>query len=340
MLNSKHDQIQQVIGGLERASWDSARQAYSIRRARRGILIAGFFIFLGLLIFTITSWQSGGWENYYKVAVTVLHVIFTGFLVFLFLKQVQRLHSSAASLRQAIAERDEQTAPPAAEQPAPLTAAEFSIGPERLNLFGGWRNSFAGAASLTLLCFLPGAGFAALLVALIENNVFDHLSLTLNIILGVFLVLLGLAAFFSMVVGLIALVLLPGVPRHAYLVADESGVRWWKKAWGKYSRFSISWYEARSFFMIAYSGKKEESWHRFYALDTPDTILIWHIYEETNAKQIAAHERLCRLIVTRTKLPLRDLSAAVEKLVSIDEPSSDERQPAVAAIPARRAEDD
>jgi hypothetical protein len=337
MLSSKHDQIQQVIGGLERASWDSARQAWARKRARIAILIAGVFFFLFLLTPIITSWQSGGWETYYKAVCAVLEAICTGFAVRLFWKQVQQLHSSAVSLRQAIAERDEQTAPLAAEQPAPLTAAEFSIGAEHLSLFGNWRNSFARAAALTVLCFLPGAGSAALLVALIENNAFNYLPLALSIILIVFFVLLGLASGF---VGIICLILLSDAPRHAYLVADESGVRWWKKAWGKYSQFSISWYEARSFFMIAYAGKKEGSWHRVYALDTPDTILIWRINEETNTKQIAAHERFCRLIVTRTKLPLRDLSAAVEKLVSIDEPSSDEQQPALAAILARRAEDE
>lgn len=337
MLSSKYDQIQQVIGGLERASWDSAREAWAMRRARVAILIAGVFFFLFLLIPTITSWQSGGWETYLKVAWMVLEAIGTGFGVRLFWKQIQRLHSSGASLRQAAAERDEQLAPLAAEQPAPLTAAEFPSRPERLGLFGNWRNSLAGAASLTVLLFLPGAGSAALLVALIENNAFNHLPLALSIILIVFFVLLGLASGF---VGIICLILLSDVPRHAYIVADESGVRWWKKAWGKYSRFSISWYDARSFFMIAFAGKKEGSWRRVYALDAPDTILIWHINEETNTKQMTAHERLCRLIVTHAKLPLRDLSAAVEQLVSIDEPSTDEQQPVLAAIPARRAEDD
>ena len=340
MLSSKHDQIQQIIGGLERASWDSAREAWAMRRARIAILIAGVFLLLFLLIPTIASGQSGGWETYYKAVWAVLEAIGTGFAVRLFWKQIQRLRSSAVPLRQAAAERDDQIAPLAAKQPVPLTAAEFSIGPERLSLFGNWRNSLAGAAAMTVLLFLPGAGFAALLVALLENNVFGHLPVALDITLAVLLALLGVVALFSSVVGVVMLFLLSDAPRHAYLVADESGVRWWKKAWGKYSRFSISWYDARSFFMIAYPGEKEGSWRRVYALDTPDMILIWRINEGINAKQMAAHERFCRLIVTRTKLPLRDLSAAVEKLISIDDSSNNEQQPALAAIPARRAEDD
>lgn len=337
----KHDKKQLLPGLLEESTWDTAKVTWLKRRDRI------YFFLLAAIISALALWafanQWQGWPLWMKVIMSIsilgslllrpssLRNDFHGW---------QQLRTGALALRQAAEDGDEQIAPLAAGQPAALTAAEFPAGLERIKLFGGWFSSAGRVAGIGIVLLLFSTGYIILLVILIGSGIFNHPDTAPLIISLILLILFGLAAGVCGIWGIFALLSVYSIRRHSYVVADESGVRWWRRAWGKHSRRSISWYTVRSFFMIVYPGKKEGKQYILYALDAHDVLLLWRISHRTRPSVLAAHERFCRLIVTRTKLPLRDLSAAVEKLVSIDEPSSDEQQPAVAAIPARRAEDE
>jgi hypothetical protein len=252
---NKHDKKQLLPGMLKESTWDTDRMSWLKRRDKIfwGVFAAltSFFV----LWTYIGNWQSSSpWQKIFAV----IYVPFTLWIILFVTRNDSRgwsqLRAGALALRQAAEEGDEQLAPLAAEQPAPLTGEALPIGPEHFAVRG----------------FLP---------------------------------------------------------RHPSIVADELGLVSWRRAWGPRSRSTIYWSAARSFFVINYTGKKAESWHSFYALDAHDMLLFWHISYRTKASILAAHERLCRLIVTRTKLPLRDLSAAADKLASIEDNPSAQEQP-------------
>lgn len=326
----KHDKMQLLPGLLTQSTWDTYRMSWLKRRDKLIWFFLAAFGSAYTLWWFASNWQS--WAIWQKVCFAV----YTPFMLWIILSIARResrgwsqLRTGALALRQAVEEGDEQIAPLAAEQPASLTSADFPTGPERISLFGNWRNSAGGVATIGVLLLLFLSGYIILLVTLLENSIFDHLPTAPLIILIILLSVFGLAAFVSGAGGIFALFAVYSIRRHAYVVADESGVRWWRRAWGKRSSLFIPWDAARSFFMFTYPGQKAGSWHRFYVLDAHDALLFWHISYRTTPRILAAHERLNRLIVTRTRLPLRDLSAAAEALTSrIDNPSAPEQSPA------------
>lgn len=338
---SKHDKMQMLPTLLEESSWNSARMAWLKKRDK----ITSFLFTAVLYGFFLWGFASG-WQIL-SIWLKIIIILSIPGMLLLFLSLVrdlprgsQQVRTGMLALRQAAEDGDELIAPLAAEQPAALPSAEFAITSERICLFGGWFSSAGGVAGIGVGLLLFSAGYAILLVTLLGSSPLNDPNTAPLIILLILLILFGFAAGVCGAGGIIALLSVYSIRRHAYVVADESGVRWWRRAWGKHSRHSISWYTVRSFFMIVYPGKEEGKHYTIYALDAHDVLLLWHISHRTRPRVLAAHERFCRLIVTRTKLPLRDLSAAVEKLVSIDEPSSDERQPVLAVSQAQGAEDE
>lgn len=66
-----------------------------------------------------------------------------------------------------------------------------------------------------------------------------------------------------------------------------------------------------------------------YVLDSGDRAFVWALPRNSSQARQAGHERLARLIVTRTKLPLRDLSDAVDTLEHLpDDAEAAEAEPA------------
>lgn len=336
----KQEKMWLFPGLLTQSTWDNKRMMWLKRRDKIVWFSLAALISFFVLWTYIGNWQSSSlWQKVFAV----IYVPFVLWITLIVARSDARgwsqVRTGALALRQAAEDEDELIAPLAAEQPASLASAGFATGLERIHLFGGWFSSAGGVVGIGVVLLLFSAGYAILLVTLIGSGIFNHPDTAPLIILFILLILIGVAAGLGGIGGIIALLSVYSIRRHAYVVADESGVRWWRRAWGKHSRRSISWYDVRSFFMIVYPGKKEEKQYTLYALDAHDVLLLWRISHRTRPRILGAHERLCRLIVTRTKLPLRDLSAAVEKLVSIDDPSSDEQQPALAVSQAQHVEE-
>jgi hypothetical protein len=127
--------------------------------------------------------------------------------------------------------------------------------------------------------------------------------------------------------------------QEAYVLANEQGVHWQRSLSTKTSvPYSIDWKQARSFFMIAAAEPGTDTWLKGYALDTHSLLLTWQISHRSSAQEQATSDRLCRVIVTHTQLPLRDLSVAAEYISQqIEREQQAEHNH---GIPARRPEDD
>jgi hypothetical protein len=92
-------------------------------------------------------------------------------------------------------------------------------------------------------------------------------------------------------------------------------------------------------------GKRGQPGRLIYILDSGDRALAWMLTPRASARRRADHEQLLRLIAARTRLPLRDVTAAVARLERItdedEEKSAASSKPeGVAAAPALTTADD
>lgn len=75
----------------------------------------------------------------------------------------------------------------------------------------------------------------------------------------------------------------------------------------------IAWGDFRAFFLLDHWRGVGGTGHAYYSLHTGERMLFWGISSNAPDAVLAGHEMLCRLIVTRTGLPLRDVSAIAGK---------------------------
>lgn len=90
---------------------------------------------------------------------------------------------------------------------------------------------------------------------------------------------------------------------------DALGVMWWRGRKAKH----IAWSQARALAQIAYSPlttstNAATNTVTAYLLDGPDESLVWTVATTAKEQDFTASELLLRQIVTRTQLPLRDLT--------------------------------
>ncbi len=97
--------------------------------------------------------------------------------------------------------------------------------------------------------------------------------------------------------------------------ADESGLRWNLPGGRRGDRYRfIPWEHVRAFYLVGYLNEDaEQQWA--VTLDAPGASLSWEISPTLKAKSLAASDQLGALILARTGVPLRDLTAAAQKLM-------------------------
>jgi hypothetical protein len=107
--------------------------------------------------------------------------------------------------------------------------------------------------------------------------------------------------------------------RGLSVTADETGLTWRDTRWYSGQR-RIMWSEVEAFITIMCRGSGEPP-TRVYALKAGGTTLLWSVKAFMSRQEYAASERLLRLVVTRTQLHLRDLTAisraAVDELIRV-----------------------
>lgn len=230
------------------------------------------------------------------------------------------ISTAVSRLWQAAAEGDDTLAPVATTQPEPLSGGERLSAVEVLAPLRGINDGMRVGMSWTL-------GILFVVLGLLLGG--------LSLFLGVFahsaeygdggLILLGM----TLALALLSLVLLlygirwPILGRrlgHGLSVtADESGLTWRDTRWHSGER-RVVWSEMEAFITIVCRGSGEPPM-RVYALKAGGTTLLWSVKAYMSQQEYATSERLLRLVVTRTRLQLRDLTAisraAVDELIRV-----------------------
>jgi hypothetical protein len=109
-----------------------------------------------------------------------------------------------------------------------------------------------------------------------------------------------------------------GMRKDIDVLADDRHLEWKRLRWWGRTRTTLDWQEIHTFFTFTYDKKRWGglAWEKFqvYVLDGHRATLAWVVPEYPKAYERDIHAPFCRLISARTRLPLRDLSAAVEEL--------------------------
>lgn len=208
-------------------------------------------------------------------------------------------------------------------QPEPLLPSELPIGAERIGPLHGQRD---GMRSAGMGVGIAGGAIGALLIGVLVAVVTPWLIAHLQAgpqppawIAAVFIggtIFMGAMALVFASMAVYCAIRLHRLRRGIVVVADEWGLQWRNTRWRTGDR-RIAWHEVTSFITITYS-RRGGGYQRVYALDAGDaTTLSWTVTDARGKYAAAAGERLSRLAVTRGRLPLRDLSAAVREAASV-----------------------
>ncbi len=288
----------------------------------------------GILTFTVyrlwLAWQTGQWDGFWMLTLdSMLFLFLPMFALIPVLDQQRRLAPAIPALREIAAAREDALTPPVVPQPVALPddatlMGAIEVGPLKRLMTVNPTRSLAFLPTLWLVFFIP---FMFLLTGTDDIDLgpilpfsFDPFRLgspffnLFPIIMVVFFVLvIG-----AVVVGIV--VRASSVWATMTVSADAEGVRW--RARGFAGERRIAWRDVRSFSRITttlpggtgvyaamYAGLGV-----IYLLDGPDVSLLWSLAPTANDRMYAASEQMCRLIVSRTGLPLRDLTSVANDL--------------------------
>ena len=101
--------------------------------------------------------------------------------------------------------------------------------------------------------------------------------------------------------------------RFTTISVDEQSM-YWKQA-GK--NHSLMWNDIRGFYCIKYQNNRGHD-NTICIIDGFAISFVWYILDSCSATERMAYEQLSCLVVTRTQLPLRDISDAVATLILPD----------------------
>jgi hypothetical protein len=248
--------------------------------------------------------------------------------------KIRLAFSQSLMLRRAALIGDDRLAPQVAAQPMPLSGAEL---PLSVANFGTLLDAASWGAqpriTAGVLACISGIAFAGLAI-LLHQMVGPLAPLdSLNQVLATgTIALCAVGAICMLALGLWGLWRELGIARGVRFTADD-----WSLHRVRYRRrmqkASLAWHEAQALYMATVQQKPGLPEHTLYALDGGARALTWTLPLRPNSQQRVDHERLLRLIVARTGLPLRDLSVGVGKLAQ-EPDATEEGQAAAPAIPA------
>ena len=325
--------IKLLLAVLPNISWNDP-QMEGQKRFHRLLLYllegaSSLFLLFALLQVVVQKWITA-------IPLALASIWILALLLFLVKRfpLTQRLGQEALRLRAAAEDEDDQIAPLAGEQPAPLSSEEQPSGNWRLSPLWVYKKTRTSSTILGIvqIC-MP------LVVGAVAWIILGQQALSNNPVMFIVFFIVIIACIPFVFGGIQSLQWARKTVQEASVLANEQGVHWQRSLSTKTSvPYSIDWKQARSFFMIAAAEPGTDTWLKGYALDTHSLLLTWQISHRSSAQEQATSDRLCRVIVTHTQLPLRDLSVAAEYISQqIEREQQAEHNH---GIRARRAEDD
>lgn len=298
---------------------------------------------LGLAVIGVTaysSWQiwlawQTGYEPYWQQAWTAVPVVF--FLAIAYLMSslmgrfllglrafIRLFRAQNERVRQAAITGNDRLAPLAAEQPEPLPSSEWPLSPA---IFGPFEPQRQKAVRRSLVTggatFLVAGGMIALIIVIGGILPTTGDGLFGGMIKALAVIWLGLIALFGLVSLAGLIVLLWGRVRSSRQDLPERFVvdDWSLRQDGGGNRRAgqpLAWHDIRAFYkaddLLRLNGSlvsEGPPQRTTYTVEAGERRLQWSIGNTSTPAQRAESDWLVRLVVTRTRLPLRDLSAAV-----------------------------
>lgn len=222
---------------------------------------------------------------------------------------IMRTRSGLQAARRAAFAGDERIMPLASEQPEPLADGRLlgeanEFGPFPLDLSVQRFLLQLAAVELMVIGTSVGVIGIGLGIWLVSDPPTDGILLA-------FAVALALAGTLMLVAGVRLWRRRRLWPTSGHFMADHTGLRWIYEAPHRREAY-IPWQEVQAFWMVSWPlADQYTSYRASYVLDSGTRMMSWSLPKVPTAAQLADHLRLCRLVVMRTGLPLRDCSAAV-----------------------------
>lgn len=296
-------------------------QAY-LRKGKRFWIFFTVLLPLGAVILSLNKvgdhFQNHDWLGITSDILGSIAILALLFTLPVTLKKLQRgLQKISSSLPEKVLElrgqlHNETLVPSVAEQPLPLEAEELPFAPMRIRPIIVVRrvqsiSFFSIVSGILLLLFdiLLGVVIAFLFPQMQEPN---STTLSFWIVVALSLLLL-IFTFFTITLFILAFRML----RADAIIVDEWGLRWKWPNLTKGISIEMAWPEITGFYVVANRGSTSNP-TKTYVLDSANSTFTWFIRDDGTEKEQQASFYLTRLIVTRTGLPLRDLTNAFETL--------------------------
>jgi hypothetical protein len=257
-----------------------------------------------LAVRLLTAWQTHDWSSFWddmRWGWTLLPLAGGGSVFYELGRQAGQARLVQAATARQLARRDTSTD----GQPEPLAGRELVAGAGRIGplkrIERGRTLDLAKAtivASPLALCAV--VGFVLYLIFAHPPTLADLLFVT------------ALFVFFGcpfVVAAMFMLIKLRRVREPLIVGADEWGLDWQPPTIRR-KREQLAWHDARSLFAIAEPQVDGNSRNSTYILQGEKRRFAWAAPPHAEAAMLGASERLARLIVTRTRLPLIIISAA------------------------------
>ncbi len=264
--------------------------------------LAGFAIVWWVVVgAAIYGWQTTNWDPFQAAELAPQFLAFMALVLpILTLFGLPLRRDEIRRVLDAIAAGDQRIAALVTPQPEPLPSPELAPGPEsfrRLRALPSW------SEDRNFLPLLPPILAQPIIIAFgfLQPALDD--GLTLNLFGVPIRDVFAAVGVFSIASYLLVLIFFIRGPGRWRVTADDFGMRWRRGRWRR-AETQAPWGSVRSFFAHeSYSPVRTA-----YVLDTSSAVLGWVLTSSSKADENRESERLVRLIVTHTRLPLRYLS--------------------------------
>lgn len=262
---------------------------------------------------------SGTWGVFWVVATALL---LAGIALAAILGRVSRpraeLRSAARAVLDTAVYGDGRYAPTATDLPRPFAADEIASTKQRIGPLEHVNAPVAavtrGTALVALLAgvLVCGAGVAPAALLINSRGTAPY---TL-VAQGVAAVCCAVGGILLLLVGLRMLLAGLRLRRRMVVTASPAEIEW-RGSTGATRR--LRWNTATAFVRLACSAEHDGAKRRYhvYGLGFSENWLLWQLSEDAPSEAVKATDQLCRTIVSRTSLPLRDMTEAFDALSTL-----------------------
>lgn len=350
------DGMDQLVRALASNRTEETRGERWLRRvgtAGRAMATAIFLVFLAIAAYLLWwAWHSGSWDEFYGQMVAVTVGVLSIWRVSASWPNARRnaaLRLGAQALRELAARGDDQDAPLAEPQPAPLEGVELAASAMQIELRESYPTLMGIVWVLMWLIGVMGIGTIVLGVWLASQfaNLPNRQSLA-GWEIAILISVVGLCV----AMGVVAVALPIWYTRRS--IRQRGQGRYVADAWGLRrgegrGQESVAWHEVRSFFRVndiseplthpkadermrQLAEHSDERVRHFademvahlnqalstrvsYVLDAGGKVWTWTVTPREQSRQATDYDYLWRTMVTHTHQPLRDLTLPAGRIV-------------------------